>query len=50
MEYLVDLRQDEIDKITHLNAMRHFQYDPFTRVPRDEATVAALRARRRDGT
>jgi predicted TIM-barrel fold metal-dependent hydrolase len=44
MEYLVDLREDEIDKITHLNAMRHFQYDPFRHVPREEATVSALRS------
>ncbi len=33
----------EIDKITHLNAMRHFQYDPFTHIPREHATVGALR-------
>ena len=39
---------DEIDKITHLNAMRHFHYDPFAHIPREQATVAALRAEARD--
>jgi predicted TIM-barrel fold metal-dependent hydrolase len=36
----------DIDRITHLNAMRHFQYDPFNVLGgRDECTVGALRAR-----
>jgi hypothetical protein len=35
---------DEIAKITHLNAMREFSYDPFAHVPREQATVGALRA------
>ena len=36
----------EIDKITHLNAMRLFHYDPFDAMGgRDECTVAALRRR-----
>ena len=39
---------DEIDKITHLNAMRHFSYDPFTHIPRERATASALRAEARD--
>jgi hypothetical protein len=39
-----DLTDDEIDKITHLNAMRHFQYDPFAVLGgRDNCTVGALR-------
>ena len=34
----------EIDKITHLNAMRQFHYDPFTVLGgRDNCTVGALR-------
>jgi hypothetical protein len=37
----------EIDKITHLNVMKHFQYDPFRHIPREQATVRALRARAR---
>ena len=35
---------DEINKITHENAMRLFQYDPFAHRPREKATVGALRA------
>ena len=34
----------EIDKITHANAMRHFQFDPFALRPRESCTVGALRA------
>jgi hypothetical protein len=39
---------DEIDKITHLNAMRHFRYDPFAHRPREQCTVEALRAQAAD--
>ena len=35
----------EIHKITHENAMRHFRYDPFSVIPREQCTVRALRAR-----
>jgi hypothetical protein len=35
---------DEINKITHENAMRWFSFDPFTHIPREQATVGALRA------
>jgi predicted TIM-barrel fold metal-dependent hydrolase len=35
---------DEIDKMTHLNAMRWYNFDPFEHVPREKATVGALRA------
>ena len=45
IKYFDDVPRDEIDKITHLNAMRHFQYDPFAHIPREEATVGALRKR-----
>jgi predicted TIM-barrel fold metal-dependent hydrolase len=34
----------EVAKITHLNAMRIFQYDPFAHRPREQCTVGALRA------
>jgi predicted TIM-barrel fold metal-dependent hydrolase len=34
----------EIDAITYQNAMRHFRYDPFVHVPKEQATVGALRA------
>jgi hypothetical protein len=36
---------DEIRKITHENAMRWYSFDPFAHVPRDQATVGALRAK-----
>jgi predicted TIM-barrel fold metal-dependent hydrolase len=45
MRYLAGLSDEEIEKITHLNAMRHFRYDPFVHIPREEATAAALRRR-----
>ncbi|MFI9536129.1 NAD-dependent epimerase/dehydratase family protein [Nocardia fusca] len=35
---------DEIDKMTHLNAMRWYSFDPFAHTPREQCTVAALRA------
>ena len=34
---------DEINKITHLNAMREYSYDPFKTIPREQCTVSALR-------
>jgi hypothetical protein len=46
--YLDGLPRDEIDKITHQNAMRAFSYDPFSHIPKDEATVGALRAQATD--
>jgi predicted TIM-barrel fold metal-dependent hydrolase len=39
---------DEIDKITHLNAMRIYQFDPLSIRPRDKCTVGALRAEASD--
>ena len=38
---------DEIRRITHENAMRAFSYDPFSVIPKEEATVGALRAKAR---
>jgi predicted TIM-barrel fold metal-dependent hydrolase len=38
------LTDGEIDAVTHENAMRFFHYDPFSHVPREKATVGALRA------
>jgi len=32
-----------LDKITHLNAMRIFRFDPFSVRRREECTVGALR-------
>ncbi|RWA16079.1 amidohydrolase family protein, partial [Mycolicibacterium elephantis] len=34
---------DEINKITYQNAMRWYHWDPFTHIPKDQATVGALR-------
>ena len=39
-----DLTDDEIDRMTHLNAMREFSYDPFRYRAREQCTVGALRA------
>ncbi len=38
-----DVPDDEIDKITHENAMRLYHFDPFKHIPREEAKVGALR-------
>ena len=46
--YLDGVPGDEVAKITHENAMRLFSFDPFTHVPKDRATVAALRAQATD--
>ncbi|MDJ0788565.1 MAG: amidohydrolase family protein [Myxococcota bacterium] len=35
---------DEIDQITHGNALRHFRLDPFAHRSREQCTVKALRA------
>jgi hypothetical protein len=40
-----DVPRDELAKITHENAMRWFSYDPFGHIAKEDATVAALRAR-----
>jgi predicted TIM-barrel fold metal-dependent hydrolase len=38
------LTDAEINAITYENAMRFFRYDPFVHVPKEDATVGALRA------
>ena len=46
---LEGMTDQEIDKVTHLNAMRVFDYDPFSILGgRDKCTVGALRARAAD--
>lgn len=40
-----DLSEERINKITHLNAMRYFNFDPFKHYKREELTVGALRAK-----
>jgi predicted TIM-barrel fold metal-dependent hydrolase len=44
MASLGDVPDDEIAKITHENAMRHFRFDPFVQRPKERCTVGALRA------
>jgi hypothetical protein len=34
---------EDINKMTHENAMRWYSFDPFRHVARDQATVGALR-------
>jgi len=43
-ELMVGVDDASVDKITHENAMRHFQFDPFSTRTREQCTVAALRA------
>lgn len=42
IKHLTDV---QIDKITHLNGMRFFRFDPFEHFKREELTVGALRAK-----
>ena len=42
MSHLTDT---QIDKITHLNAMKWFNFDPFKHIKKEDLTVGALRAR-----
>ena len=40
------MSDDDIDQVTHLNAMKHFSYDPFSVLGgRENCTVGALRAK-----
>jgi hypothetical protein len=41
---LAPLSDEQVAKITHLNAMRHFRFDPFRYRPPERCTVGALRA------
>lgn len=42
---LKDLPNSEINMITYENALRFFTFDPFQHIPREQATVGALRAK-----
>ena len=44
MKYLDGVPREDIDRITHLNTMRNFKYDPFAHIPKEQCTVGALRA------
>jgi hypothetical protein len=39
-----ELPEDDIQKISHRNAMAAFSFDPFSRRAPDQSTVTALRA------
>jgi hypothetical protein len=44
--HLDGVSDGDVDRITHLNAMRHFQFDPFAALGgREQCTVGALRRR-----
>ena len=40
----VGLPDEEIEKITWQNACDFYRFDPFQHIPREQATVGALRA------
>ena len=48
MKYLDGVSDEDINKMTHLNAMKHFQFDPFSVRAREKCTVEALRAEAAD--
>jgi predicted TIM-barrel fold metal-dependent hydrolase len=43
-----DLDDATVNKLTHENAMRHYQFDPFSIRPREQCTAVALRAEATD--
>jgi hypothetical protein len=43
-----DLPKATVDKITHLNAMREYSFDPFSILGRENCTVGALRVLGKD--
>ena len=47
-DVLVGLTDHQIEKITHRNAMRLFQFDPFATRTREQCTAKALRAQSPD--
>jgi predicted TIM-barrel fold metal-dependent hydrolase len=40
---MFDVSDDDINKITHQNAMRLYHFEPFKDIPKEQATVGALR-------
>ncbi len=45
---LEGIPDDEVDQITHANALREFRLDAFSHRPREQCTVGALRAEAKD--
>jgi predicted TIM-barrel fold metal-dependent hydrolase len=43
-QLLAGVSDEDVDRITHRNAMRHYQFDPFSSRGRSSCTVGALRA------
>jgi hypothetical protein len=48
MASLGDVPDEDIEKITHRNAMVHYRFDPFAHRPKEQCTVGALRAQATD--
>ena len=48
MKSLDGVPDDEINKMTYLNAIRDFHFDPFAHRPKEQCTVGALRAEATD--
>ncbi len=46
--YLTDVPDDEVNRITHSNALRLYSFDMFRHLPKGELTVGALRAQATD--
>jgi len=46
--YIEGVPDDDVSKITHENALRLFSFDLFSHVPKEQATVRALRAQALD--
>jgi predicted TIM-barrel fold metal-dependent hydrolase len=48
METFVGIGDENIDKITHLNAMAHYRFNPFATRTKDQCRAGALRAQATD--
>jgi predicted TIM-barrel fold metal-dependent hydrolase len=48
MKSLDGVPDDDINKMTYVNAMRDFHFDPFAHRPKEQCTVGALRAEASD--
>jgi hypothetical protein len=48
MKSLDGVPDEDIEKMTYRNAMRHYRFDPFVNTPKEQCTVGALRARAAD--
>ena len=45
MKQMDGVSRQDIDRMSHQNAMRLFNFDPFAVTPREQCTVGALRRR-----